>query len=149
MTLHALPRPLLGLLVMLVWLAGCASPGEPPTPATTPAETTFQRGVAALTRGSYDQAITAFTETLGLTPDRVEKILNSLLQRQTSREEDYALRLTDLKRKLADAEARLGRLYQAIESGIADPSDATLKDRLGAIKTERDIAQAAFYRAVS
>jgi site-specific DNA recombinase len=84
-----------------------------------------------------------------LTPERVEKILSLLLQRQTSREEDYALRLTDLKRKLADAEARLGRLYQAIESGIADPSDATLKDRLAAIKTERDIAQAAFDRAVS
>jgi hypothetical protein len=58
-----------------------------------------------------------------LTPERVEKILNSLLQRQTSREEDYALRLSDLKRKLADVEARLGRLYQAIETGIADPSD--------------------------
>ncbi len=84
-----------------------------------------------------------------LTPDRVERILSALLQRQTSREEDHALRLTDLKRKLGDADARLGRLYQAIESGIADPSDATLKDRLAAIKTERDIAQVAFDRAVS
>ena len=76
MTLHALPRPLLGLLVMLVWLAGCATPGEPPTPDTNPAETAFQRGVAALTRGSYDQAITAFTETLTLTPNRVEAYHN-------------------------------------------------------------------------
>lgn len=48
-----------------------------------------------------------------------------------------------------DAEERLKRLYSAIESGIADPSDATLKDRLNAVKTERDIAQVAFDRAVA
>jgi site-specific DNA recombinase len=47
------------------------------------------------------------------------------------------------------AEGRLGRLYAAIESGIADPSDATLKERVAAVKTERDIAQVAFDRAVA
>jgi site-specific DNA recombinase len=46
-------------------------------------------------------------------------------------------------------QGHLGRLYAAIESGIADPSDATLKERVAAVKTERDIAQVAFDRAVA
>ena len=60
-----------------------------------------------------------------------------------------AARLTALKAKLADAESRLGRLYTAIESGIADLTDTTLKDRIAAVKTERDIAQTAHDRAVA
>lgn len=57
--------------------------------------------------------------------------------------------VTALRGKLTEAEGRLNRLYQAIENGIADPNDPTLKDRVGAVKTERDIAQAAFDRAVA
>jgi site-specific DNA recombinase len=44
---------------------------------------------------------------------------------------------------------QLGRLYAAIEGGIADPTDATLKERLAVVKTERDIAQVAFDRALA
>jgi hypothetical protein len=54
------------------------------------------------------------------------------MERQTSK--DYTLRLTALRAKLADAEVRLTRLYTAIESGIGDPSAATLKDRIAAIR---------------
>ena len=65
------------------------------------------------------------------------------------RDADHGQRLTALRGKLADAEDRLKRLYQAIENGIADPADPTLKDRIAAIRTERDIAQVAFDRAVA
>ena len=58
-------------------------------------------------------------------------------------------RRAELLHKLADAEGRLGRLYAAIESGIADSSDPTLKERVAAVKTERDIAQVAFDRTVA
>ena len=84
-----------------------------------------------------------------LTPERVGKLLAGLMERQTAKDEDHAPRLTALRAKLTDAESRLGRLYAAIESGIADPSDATLKERVAAVKTERDIAQVAFDRAVA
>ncbi|ABE61458.1 Recombinase [Nitrobacter hamburgensis X14] len=84
-----------------------------------------------------------------LTPERVAELLRGLMNRQTKRDDDLAGRLTALRAKLTDAEGRLNRLYQAIENGIADPNDATLKDRVAAIKTERDIAKAAFDRAVS
>jgi hypothetical protein len=53
-----------------------------------------------------------------------------------------------LRAKCADAESRPGHFYVAIESGVADPNDAALKGRIEAIKTERDIAKAAFERSV-
>jgi site-specific DNA recombinase len=66
--------------------------------------------------------------------------------RQAAKDEDHSVRLTALRAKLADAEGRLGRLDTTIENGIADPADATLKERVAAVKTERDIAQVAFDR---
>ena len=79
----------------------------------------------------------------------MEALLRGLMQRQTKRDADYANRVTALRAKLTDAEGRLGRLYQAIENGIADPADPTLKARLAAVKQERDVAQVTFDRAVS
>jgi hypothetical protein len=61
--------------------------------------------------------------------------------RQAAKDDDRAARLAALRAKLADSESRLGRPYAAIESGIADPADSTLKDRIAAVKSERDIAQ--------
>jgi site-specific DNA recombinase len=83
-----------------------------------------------------------------LTPERVAKLLAGLLERQTAKNEDYSVRLTSLRAKLTDAEERLGRLYSAIENGVADAADTTLKERVAAVKTERDIAKVAFDRAV-
>lgn len=59
------------------------------------------------------------------------------------------VRLLALRAKLTDAQDRLRRLYATIENGIADASDATLKERVSAVKTERDISQVASDRAVS
>ncbi len=82
-----------------------------------------------------------------LTPERVAKLLDGPLQRQSTRDEDYAKRLAALEAKLNSAETKLRRLYDAIEAGVADPSDPTLKDRLTAAKQDRDIAQASLDRA--
>jgi site-specific DNA recombinase len=95
-----------------------------------------------------DQLVTDRLAEKLLAPDRVGKLLAGLLERQSSRDEGYALSLTALRTKLADAENRLGRLYATIESGIADPSDATLKERVAVVKSERDIAQVSFDRVV-
>lgn len=62
-----------------------------------------------------DIATDALTHQL-LTENRVEALLTGLLQRQTARDEDHAQRMRALKDKMADAEARLKRLYQAIEN---------------------------------
>jgi site-specific DNA recombinase len=116
--------------------------------------TCAQQGKAACKGRSIpmDKLDKLVTERLAdqlLTPERVGKLLIGLMERQTAKNEDYSVRLTALRAKLTDAEGRLGRLYAAIESGIADPSDATLKERVAGVKTERDIAQVAFDRAVA
>ena len=84
-----------------------------------------------------------------LTPQHVGDLLAGLMERQSAKNEDHATRLTALRAKISDAESRLGRLYAAIESGVADLNDQTLKDRVTAAKTERDLAQIAYDRAVA
>jgi site-specific DNA recombinase len=96
-----------------------------------------------------DEAVMERISDQLLTPERVGALLRGLMDRQTRKDDDLTSRLSALRAKLSDAEARLGRMYQAIENGIANPTDPTLKDRVAAIKTERDIAQAAFDRAVA
>ncbi|WP_208249064.1 recombinase family protein [Rhizobium sp. T1470] len=85
-------------------------------------------------------------ETL-FTAERVKTILTGLLERQAARTEDHTQRMTALQNKVADAEGRLSRLYQAIESGVVDFSDEILKGRVAALKAERDHAKAALERA--
>jgi len=85
-------------------------------------------------------------ETL-FTPDRVKAILTGLLERQNARSVDHTQRMNALQNKVADAQGRLSRLYQAIETGIVDLGDDTLKARVAALKSERDQAKAALERA--
>lgn len=84
-----------------------------------------------------------------LTPERVGHLLSGLIERQAAKSEDRAGRLTALRGKVAEAQTRLGRLYAAIENGLADLSDQTLKDRVAAVKAERDLAQIALDRTIS
>lgn len=113
-----------------------------------------QKGKSACTGRSVpmdklDDLITAKLVDDLLTPERVGNLLNALIARQSDRETESAQRLTALKAKLGDAEERLKRLYTAIENGIADPSDPTLKDRIAALRTDRDIAKGAYERAAA
>jgi site-specific DNA recombinase len=52
-----------------------------------------------------------------------------------------------LRKRAAEAEAKLKRLYDAIESGIADLTDPMLKDRITELKAVRDQARADAERA--
>lgn len=148
--------------ILLTGIATCASCGGGMTLRTGKSgryryyacASCAQKGKSACKGRSIpmDKLDTIVTDRLAdqlLTPRHVEKLLVGLLERQTARDEDHAQRLRALKDKLNDAGERLKRLYQAIESGIADPSDSTLKERIAAVKTERDIAQVAHDRAVA
>jgi hypothetical protein len=76
-------------------------------------------------------------------------MMRGLRYRQAAKDDDHAARLAALRAKLADSESRLGRHHAAIESGIADPADSTLKDRIAAVKSERDSAQVSLDRATA
>ncbi len=52
-----------------------------------------------------------------------------------------------MRKRAAEADAKLKRLYDAIENGIADLSDLMLKDRIAEIEAIRDQARADAERA--
>ncbi len=73
-----------------------------------------------------------------LNPERLGTILEALVLRQGSRQQEVAARSENLNRDLATISDKLRRLYRAIEEGVVD-LDADLKDRIAALKTEREI----------
>jgi hypothetical protein len=52
-----------------------------------------------------------------------------------------------LRRRATEADAKLKRLYDAIENGVTDLSDLVLKDRITELKAIRDQARADIERA--
>ena len=49
--------------------------------------------------------------------------------------------IADLRKRAAEADTKLKRLYDAIENGVADLSDPMLKERIGELKATRDQAR--------
>lgn len=50
--------------------------------------------------------------------------------------------IAELRKRASEADAKLKRLYDAIENGIADLSDPMLKERVTELKAIRDQARA-------
>ncbi|XUM23824.1 hypothetical protein ACRAVF_11415 [Bradyrhizobium oligotrophicum S58] len=61
-----------------------------------------------------------------------------MLDRLQERAERRRGHKADLRKRAAEAEARLKRLYGAIESGVAELTDPMLKDRIAELKATRD-----------
>ena len=77
-----------------------------------------------------------------LQPARLEKILSSVLDRREERAERRTAHIAELRKRSAEADAKLKRLYDAIEKGIADVSDPMLKERVTELRAIRDQARA-------
>ncbi|HEY3044398.1 MAG TPA: SDR family NAD(P)-dependent oxidoreductase, partial [Vicinamibacterales bacterium] len=82
-----------------------------------------------------------------LQPKRLEQILSRVLDRREERAERRTAHVAELRRRAAEAEAKLKRLYDAIENGVADLADAVLKERVTELKAIRDQAGADAERA--
>src|SRR5690606_14581507 len=77
-----------------------------------------------------------------LLPKRLETILSSVIDRRQERTERRREHLAELQRRIAEADQRLGRLFDAIESGMVDKDDAVAKERIAGLKALRDQAAA-------
>ncbi len=77
-----------------------------------------------------------------LQPERLEEMLASVLDRRQERTERRREHIAELNKRAAETELRLKRLYDAIESGVANLDDPALKERIAALKAIRDQAQA-------
>jgi len=82
-----------------------------------------------------------------LQPARLEEMLSSVLDRREERAERRASHVAELRKRAAEAEAKLKRLCDAIENGVADLSDPMLKDRIAELKAVRDQARTDAERA--
>lgn len=89
-----------------------------------------------------DSVVAEHIERRLLQPKRLEQVLSRVLDRREERAERRTTHIAELRKRAAEAEARLKRLYDAIENGIADVSDSTLKERVAELKAIRDQAHA-------
>jgi site-specific DNA recombinase len=94
-----------------------------------------------------DDLVASHMEERLLQPERLETILAAVLDRRQERGERQREHIAELNKRAAESEARLKRLYDAIEAGVADIGDPALKDRIEGLKAIRDQAKADAERA--
>ena len=94
-----------------------------------------------------DDLVASHLEERLLDPQRLETILASVLDRRQEQGQRKREHIAELNRRAAEAEARLKRLYDAIEAGIAGLDDPALKDRIEGLRAIRDQARADAERA--
>jgi DNA invertase Pin-like site-specific DNA recombinase len=88
-----------------------------------------------------DNLVAVYIEQRLLQPKRLEQLLSHVLDRRTERAERRRSHIAELRKRASEADAKLKRLYDAIENGVADLSDPMLKDRIGELKATRDQAR--------
>ncbi len=101
----------------------------------------------AVPMAKLDDLVASHLEDRLLQPERLETILATVLDRRQERSERQRKHIAELNRRAAESEARLKRLYDAIEAGVADLDDPALKDRIDGLKAIRDQAKADAERA--
>jgi DNA invertase Pin-like site-specific DNA recombinase len=101
----------------------------------------------AVPMDKLDDLVVSHLEDRLLQPERLETILATVLDRRQERSERQHEHIGELNRRAAESEARLKRLYDAIEAGVADLNDPALKDRIDGLKAIRDQAKADAERA--
>ena len=84
-----------------------------------------------------------------LDPARLEAMMDQLLERREEWVDQRRAHVEDLERRATEAEAKLIRLFDAIENGVIDSGDSSLKDRIAELSTIRDQARGDAERAVS
>ena len=96
-----------------------------------------------------DRAVVDHLEWRLLDPARLTTMMDQLLERREEWNERRRGHIAELRKRAAEAEAKLKRLYEAIENGVVDMADPSLKDRIAELTAVRDQAQADAERAAS
>ncbi|MDE2464882.1 MAG: recombinase family protein [Alphaproteobacteria bacterium] len=96
-----------------------------------------------------DRAVADHLEWRLLDPQRMALMMGELLDRREEWVERRHGHITELRQRSAEAEAKLKRLYEAIENGIVNMADPSLKDRVTELTSIRDQAVADAERATA
>ena len=89
-----------------------------------------------------DHLVTSHLVDRLLAPDRLEQLLAAVAARRAERSAAVDERIAGLQARADEADERLRRLYKMVEDGVAEMDDL-LKDRIAALKADRETAHAA------
>src|SRR3546814_9455242 len=90
-----------------------------------------------------NEAVVGHLEWRLLDPKRLEEMMDQILERRDEWVDQRRLHVADLERRATEDEAKLKRLYDAIENGVIDVSGPSLKDRIAELTGTRDRARTA------
>ena len=96
-----------------------------------------------------DRAVADHLEWRLLDPQRMGIMMGDLLDHREEWVERRHGHITELRQRAAEAEAKLKRLYEAIENGVVNMADTSLKDRVAELTSIRDQAIADAERATA
>lgn len=99
------------------------------------------RGLA-VPMAKLDDAVIDHLETRLLDPKRLERLLEQVLDRRAEWADQRRGHIGEIRKRATEAEAKLSRLYEAIENGLVAPDDTSLKDRIAELTAIRDQARA-------
>ena len=85
-----------------------------------------------------DDLVAKHLEDRLLYATRLEAVLATVLDRRQERTERRREHIAELNKRATETDLRLKRLYDAIESGVADLDDPDLKDRIASLRAIRD-----------
>ncbi|PVM71715.1 hypothetical protein DDF65_23625 [Caulobacter radicis] len=94
-----------------------------------------------------DDAVVDHLERRLLHSERLEVLLGNVLDRRAEWIDRRHAHVTELRQRAAAAAAKLARLYEAIEDGVADTADQDFKGRMKELAAIRDEARADADRA--
>lgn len=103
----------------------------------------------AVQMDKLDEAIISHLEDRLLEPKRLEALMEQLLDRRQEWADQRRGHVSELRKKATEAEAKLSRLYEAVENGLLSGSDGSLKERVDELTRIRDQARADAERVVA
>jgi DNA invertase Pin-like site-specific DNA recombinase len=94
-----------------------------------------------------DKAVVHYLENRLLDPKQLTKLMGNIIDRRQAWIDRRREHIADLRKRATESQAKLSRLFDAIENGVADVTDPDVKARMKDIKRARDAAQADADRA--
>ena len=96
-----------------------------------------------------DAAVINHLEHRLLDPKRLATMMDNIIDRRDEFVQRRSKHIADLRKRATEADAKLQRLYEAIENGLADPGDRSLKTRIAELKDARDGLEGEAQRAAT
>lgn len=96
----------------------------------------------AVPMAKLDDAVIDHLETRLLDPERLAQLMEHLLDRRDEWADQRRGHVAEMRKRATEAEAKLNRLYEAIENGLLAPDDPSLKERVAELSSIRDQARA-------